>query len=242
MSSPPVAEDFTAALLARAAVPGGKEGRARSLKAREPESTQPDQYLGVRMRQVFDLAKQFVEMSPREIERLLEIPIHEVRVGALSIMGKQFQRKQTTDARRTELYELYMRRTDRINNWDLVDVSAHQVVGGYLFDKPRDKLYELAHSDRWWERRIAIWSTMYFVRHGDLDDTFQIASLLLDDDHDLIQKVTGGMLREAGKKDEMRLLHFLDKHAPTMARDSLRYAIEHLDRDARKHYLSLRTQ
>ena len=114
------------------------------------------------------------------------------------------------------------------------------VVGGYLFDKPRDVLYELAHSESLWERRTAIVSTSYFIRKGDVDDTFEIAKILLYDDQDLIHKATGGWLREAGKKDSGRLLGFLDRYAATMPRTALRYAIERLDKEKRTHYLSMK--
>jgi hypothetical protein len=199
-----------------------------------------DEFIGVRMGQVFALAKEFVELPPGEIERLLESPIHEVRAGGLSIMDKQARRKKTPESRRRELYELYLRHTDRIDNWDLVDVSAPYVVGGYLFDKPRDVLYELARSASIWERRTAILSTGYFIRQGDVADTFKIAELLLTDDSDLIHKATGWMLREAGKRDRQRLLSFLDQHAGVMPRTALRYAIEHLDKEQRAHYLGLK--
>jgi hypothetical protein len=199
-----------------------------------------DAFIGVRMGQVFALAKEFIEMPPGEIEKLLESPIHEVRAGGLSIMDKQARRKRTPESRRKELYELYLRHTGSINNWDLVDVSAPYVVGGYLFDKPRDVLFELARSNDVWERRTAIVSTGYFIRQGDVADTFRIAELLLGDDHDLIHKATGWMLREAGKRDRQGLLRFLDRHAATMPRTALRYAIEHLDKDLRSHYLGMK--
>ncbi len=112
------------------------------------------------------------------------------------------------------------------------------MVGRYLFDKPRDVLYELARSRNVWERRTAIVATSYFIRQGDLSDTFEIAEILLDDPHDLIHKAAGGWVREAGKKDRKRLLDFLDQHAATMPRTALRYAIEHLGKDVRNHYLS----
>jgi 3-methyladenine DNA glycosylase AlkD len=206
----------------------------------EGDNNERDVFIGVRMGQVFALAREFVDMPLGEIEKLLESPIHEVRAGALSIMGRQASSRKTSTNRRKELYELYLRRTDRINNWDLVDISAHHVVGGYLFDEPRDVLYELARSEQWWERRIAMFSTMHFVRKGDLDDTFRIAEILVDDDHHLIHKVVGGMVREAGKKDRRRLLGFLDRHAATMPRTALRYAIEHLDDEQRRHYLGVK--
>jgi 3-methyladenine DNA glycosylase AlkD len=194
----------------------------------------------VRTGQIFGLAKEFIDLAPDEIERLLDSPRHEARVGAVSIMGKQATRKRTPDGRRRELYELYLRRTDRIDTWDLVDVSAHHVIGGYLFDKPRGPLYDLARSRDWWERRIAMFSTLHFVRKGDLDDTFAIAEILVDDEHEMVQTVTGGLLREAGKHDRRRLLAFLDRHAANMPRRGLRDAIEHLDEDLRAHYRSLR--
>ncbi len=199
-----------------------------------------DEFIGVRMGQVFALAKEFIEMPPHEIEKLLESQLHEVRAGAVSIMDWQARNKKTPEARRKELFELYMRRHDRINNWDLVDRSAPYVVGGYLFDKPRDILYKLARSKNVWERRTAIVSTYYFVRQGDVADTYKIAEMLLNDKHDLIHKATGGWLREAGKKDPKKLLSFLDKQAATMPRTALRYAIEKLDKKQRDHYLGLK--
>ena len=154
-------------------------------------------------------------------------------------MAKQAASKATSAARRKELFELYLKRTDRINNWDLVDVSAPDVVGRYLIDKPRDVLYELARFSNLWERRTAIVSTLAFIREGDLDDTFKIAEMLLTDDHDLIHKATGGWLREAGKRDRPRLLDFLNEHAATMPRTALRYATEHLNKELRAHYLGM---
>jgi 3-methyladenine DNA glycosylase AlkD len=128
----------------------------------------------------------------------------------------------------------------QVNAWDLVDRSAHQVLGAWLLDKPRDVLHQLARSPRWWERRIAVFATLAFVRKGDLDDTFALAELLVHDEHDLVRRVVGGMLREAGKHDRARLLGFLDAHAATAPRVLLRDAIEHLDPQHRAHYLNLK--
>ena len=199
-----------------------------------------DRFLGVGMGEVFTLAKAFSAMPLGEIEKLLESPLHEARVGAVSIMDFQARNKKTTADQRRQLYELYLRRHDRINNWDLVDRAAPYVVGGYLSDKPREILYTLARSANVWERRTAIVSTYYFIRQGDLTDTFAIAELLLADEHDLIHKAVGGWVREAGKKDPQRLLTFLDQHAANMPRTMLRYAIEHLDAGQREHYLRLK--
>lgn len=199
-----------------------------------------DKFIGVRMGQLFALAKEFIDMPLAEIEKLLDSPIHEARAGALSIMGKQARGKKTTDARRKELFDLYMRRHDRVNNWDLVDLGALYVVGPYLVDKPRDILYKLARSKNIWERRSAIVGTGHLIRQGDVDDTFKIAELLLGDDEDLIHKATGWMLRAAGGSDRKKLLSFLDRHAATMPRTLLRYSIEHLDKKQREHYMGLK--
>lgn len=212
----------------------------RYFKAGPGDYGEGDVFVGVRMRDVFALAKEFVEMPIDEIEQLLDSPIHEVRAGALSIMDKAARRRATSAARRKELYELYLRRIDRVDNWDLVDLGAPYVVGGYLFDKPRDVLFDLARSSDLWERRTAMLSTLYFARQRDLDDIYRIAEILLHDDHDLIHKPVGGMLREAGKHDRARLLAFLDVNAAGMPRTALRYAIEHLDEAQRAHYRSLR--
>jgi 3-methyladenine DNA glycosylase AlkD len=214
----------------------------RYFKSGEGEYGEGDEFMGVRMGQVFALAKEFMDMPPSEIEKLLESPIHEVRVGAVSIMDWQARDKKTPEARRKELFDIYLKRHDRINNWDLVDRSAPYVVGGYLFDKPRAILYKLAASKNMWERRTAMVSTAYFLRHGEVADTFKIAELLLNDDQDLIHKAAGGWLREAGKQDRPRLLRFLDKYAATMPRTMLRYAIEHLDKKQREHYISMKKE
>jgi 3-methyladenine DNA glycosylase AlkD len=216
-----------------------KQFRQRLKSAKTPDPT-GDISMGVRMGMVFALAKEFMEMPPEEIEKLLESPVHDVRAGAVSIMDWQARNKKTSAGRRQELFDLYIRRHDRINDWDLVDRSAPYVVGGYLFDRPRDVLYLLAHSRNWWERRTAIVSTYYFIRQGDLDDTFKIAGILVQDEEDLVQKAVGGWVREAGKKDQKTLLAFLDQYAATMPRTTLRYAIEHLNQQQKDYYMNLK--
>jgi 3-methyladenine DNA glycosylase AlkD len=207
-------------------------------RALDPDG--PDRYMGgVGMGQIFSLAKECMSVPPEEIEALLESPIHEVRVGAVSIMDWQARSKKTPAERRRALFDLYIRRHDRINTWDLVDRSAIFVVGEYLWDKPRDILRTLARSDRPMERRTAILSTYAFIRKGDLDDTFQIAEQLVGDEHDLVHKAVGWMLREAGKRDQSRLLAFLEAHAAAMPRVMLRYAMEKLDKDQRDRYLAI---
>jgi hypothetical protein len=205
--------------------------------ADKSSSTSPGR---IRMGQIFELAKDFVDASPDDIEVLLAKPDHPPRVAAVSIMDFQARRNGTPESRRRELYELYLRRHDRINTWDLVDRAAPHVVGGYLWDKSREPLYQLAVSPHWYERRTSIVSTWFFIRRDDLDDTFGIAEALANDPHDLVQKAVGGWMREAGKRDEQRLRSYLDRHAATMPRTTLRYAIEQLPSDIRDHYLRLK--
>jgi DNA alkylation repair enzyme len=211
------------------------EGLQRAADA--ASSVQPGR---IPMGQLFDLAKDYVAASPEEIEVLLDRPGHPPRVVAVSIMDFQARRKTTPDGRRQQLYELYLRRHDRINTWDLVDRAAPHVVGGYLWDKARDPLYRLAASPHWYERRTSIVSTWFFIRRGDLDDTFGIAEILANDPHDLVQKAVGGWIREAGKRDDQRLRSYLDSNAATMPRTALRYAIEQLPPAVRDHYLNLK--
>ncbi len=200
-----------------------------------------DQFIGIRMGQLFALAKAFIAMPPAELDKLLQSPVHEVRAGALSIMDKQGRSNKTPESRRKELFDLYIKRHDRINNWDLVDLAAQFVVGRYIFDKPRGILNKLAKSKNEWERRTAITSTAYFLRQGEVEDTFRIAEMLVDDPHELVQKAVGGWIREAGKSRHRKELQlFLDKYAATMPRTALRYAIEHLDEKERKYYLGLK--
>lgn len=193
----------------------------------------------IRMGEVFKLAKQYMDMDLTEVEKLLESPIHEARVGAVSIMDFQARSKKTSPEQRQALFDLYIRRHDQIDTWDLVDRSAIWVVGGYLMDKPRDILYKLARSDMLAERRTAIVSTAFFIRQRDLDDTFKISEILLNDREDLIHRAVGWMLRFAGDKDRSRLLEFLDEHAREMPRVMLRNAIEKFDKEQKAHFMKL---
>jgi 3-methyladenine DNA glycosylase AlkD len=217
-----------------------REKILRYFKSEEGQYGEGDRFMGVRMGTVFAVARQCMNMEPDEIEKLLENPIHEIRTGAVSIMDFQARNKKTTAIRRKELFDLYIERHDRINNWDLVDRSAPYVVGGYLFDQPRAILYKLAKSKNVWERRTAIVSTYFFIRQGDVNDTFRIAELLLKDKHDLIHKAAGGWIREAGKRDRRQLFKFLDDHAAFMPRTMLRYAIERLDKKEKEYYMNMK--
>lgn len=211
----------------------------RYFKSAEGQYGHGDTFIGVRMGNVFALAKAFVAMSPAEIEKLMDSDIHEARAGAMSIMGQQAMLKSTTEARRKELYDLYLRRHDRINNWDLVDLAAKPVIGQYLADKPRKLLYKLAKSKNIWERRTALYACLWFImKLKETTDTEAICELLIDEKEEIIQKALGGLVRCIGI-DRPRLHAFLQKHAATMPRIALRYAIERLTPAEKKRYMAM---
>ena len=212
----------------------------RYFKSGEGQYGHGDKFMGVKMGNLFALAKEFGEMPVSELEKLLESPIHEIRAGAVSIMDKASRNKKISPDRLKDFFELYMRRHDRINNWDLCDLGCLYMTGSYLYDKPHDILYKLARSKNIWERRTAILSTCYFIRQGDTADAFKIAALLVKDKEDLVHKATGWMLRFAGTKDKKQLISFLNKYAATMPRTLLRYSIEHFGKKEREYYMSLK--
>ena len=213
----------------------------RYFKSGEGDYGHGDKFMGVKMGTLFALAKEFGEMPIEEIEKLLESPVHEVRAGGVSIMDKASRNKKISKERLKDFFDLYMRRHDRINNWDLCDLGCLYMTGSYLYDKSHDILYKLARSKNIWERRTAILSTCYFIRQGDMTDTFKIAEILVNDKEDLIHKATGWMLRFAGAKDRKRLITFLDKFAATMPRTLLRYSIEHFSGKERERYLKMKS-
>lgn len=197
-----------------------------------------NQIIGVRMKNIFDLAKEKLKMPLDEIEKLLDSPYYEARMGAVSILDFKAQEKNLTETEHKQLFDLYLNRHDRLNSWDFVDRAAPRVIGKYLFDfdKPRDILYELAKSDNPWERRTAIYSTAWFLKNGELDDTFRIAEILLQDDHEIVQNGVGTWLRHTGNNDEQRLLDFLEEHVAEMPRTILNIAIEKLDKEQKIYF------
>lgn len=199
-----------------------------------------DSFIGVRMGAVFDLAKTVLDLPATEIERLLESDVHEVRALACSIMGKAASHRRATEERRDELVELMLRRHDRIDTWDLVDLVAQYVLGSRLLDRDRSVLTRLAASGAWPERRTAIVATFAMTRAGDLEPAFEIAELLVDDPHPLVQKAVGWALRAAGDVDRARLIAFVDEHGERMPRPALRAAIEKLPVDERREILARR--
>lgn len=199
-----------------------------------------DKFIGVSVPDTRKIAKRYRDLPGKDVLSLLRSPWHEERLLALFILVDQFQRGHEQAKR--DIYELYLANTQYVNNWDLVDSSASRIVGAYLADKSDrlETLEKLARSDWLWERRIAMISTLYFiVELGRADEAIVIATILLYDEHDLIQKAVGWMLRETGKRvDQQLLLTFLDEYAATMPRTALRYAIEHLTPERRQYYLS----
>ena len=193
-------------------------------------------FIGVRMGDTFALAKEFKGLSLAEVEKLLESPVHEHRVGAVSIMDFKVRDSKASESLKKDVFDLYLRRHDRINYWDLVDRAAINVIGAYLRDKPRDVLYELVKSKDMWERRTAVVAT---IALGDSADTFKIAELLIEEKEDLIRKATGWALRSAGGP---RLVDFLDENAARLPRVTLRYAIEKFDKDTRAKYLKAKAR
>jgi 3-methyladenine DNA glycosylase AlkD len=197
-------------------------------------------FIGVRMGAVFQLAKTALDLPTAELEVLLERPTHEVRALACSIMGKSAAARKTTPERRTGLYELYLRRHDRIDQWDLVDLAARDVIGGYLLDRDRSPLARLAASAFWPERRTALVATFAFLKRGELDDAYRLAEELAVDPEPFVQKALGWVLRAAGDLDPARLLEFVELRAATMPRIALRAAIEHVPKDERARILAIR--
>ena len=203
-----------------------------------------DRFVGVTLSALRRLVKPYAGLPLPELERALASPVHEHRLAALVLLTNRAARAlkpRTADpAELADINALYLRNTRHVNNWDLVDCSAPDIVGGYLLDKSREVLLELVASADVWERRIAIVATYRLINAGQTADTYRLAELVLDDRHDLIHKASGWMLREAGKRvDSDELFRFLDAHASRMPRTMLRYAIERLPADVRKHYLGM---
>ena len=201
-----------------------------------------DVFIGVRLPDMRLLVRQFAGLPLPEAEALLASEVHEHRLAALLILVGRFRRagraRTRDEAERTRLSEFYLDavRRGRVNNWDLVDVSAPTLLGEYLVDRPRDVLFELAGSDSLWQRRVAMLASSAFLAHGDATTTLALAERLLGDRESLIHKAVGWMLREVGKVDRALLLGFLDAHAGRMPRTALSYATEHLDPEVRARY------
>jgi 3-methyladenine DNA glycosylase AlkD len=197
-----------------------------------------DVFIGIRVPALRKLVREFHPVSDATVRALLRSRIHEERLLALLLLVRRFETGD--DAGRRGVFNLYMANTDRVNNWDLVDLSAPNIVGQWLMERDRRRLDRLAGSTSLWERRIAIVSTFAFIRRNEFDDTFRIADRLLRDPHDLIHKATGWMLREVGKRDEAVLEAFLWPRLSAMPRTMLRYAIERFPEPKRRRFLTHR--
>lgn len=195
-----------------------------------------DIFLGIRVPAVRRLAKEYKGIPLKETAMLLTSPYHEIRLFALISLVNAFA--GTDEAMQKKIYDLYLGNTGYINNWDLVDLSAPNIVGAYLFTRNRKALYELAGSKSLWERRIAVLATFYFIKNNQFTDTIKISKILLKDKEDLIHKATGWMLREVGKRDLDAAETFLRKHCRTMPRTMLRYAIEKFTPGKRRTFLN----
>lgn len=218
--------------------PTAAAGMARFFKTGPGEYGEGDRFIGLKTPALRMVAKEFQDLPLAEVECLLHGEIHEERTLALSILVGQFA--TADDIVRKQVYDLYLANTQHINNWDLVDISAPQIVGGYLANRSRKPLDRLARSASLWERRISIVATFWFIRQREFADTLRIAEKLLVDREDLIHKATGWMLREVGKRDVSVLEEFLRKHAAVMPRTMLRYAIERFPEAKRRGYLKSR--
>lgn len=201
-------------------------------KTKEGQYGYGDVFLGLTSEQIKIVAKKYTNIDLKELQELISSKIHEERVASLRILVSKFKKEKK------EVFDFYLKNTKNINNWDLVDLSAPNIVGNYLIDKDRSILYKLAKSDNLWEKRIAIISTFSFIRNNQFEDTLKISEILLNDKHDLIHKAVGWMLREIGKKDQNIEEQFLKKHYKKMPRTMLRYSIEKFSPEKRRFYLS----
>jgi len=207
-------------------------------KVKAGEYAAHDKFYGVSVPFLRKLAISYYTLSLKELQQLLKSPFNEERLLALIILVKQFQ--SGDEIVKEKIYQFYLKNLQYVNNWNLVDASAHLIIGAHLFAQDKSLLFKLAKSDNLWEKRIAIVATWFFIKQGKLAFTFKIAKILLQDKHDLIHKAVGWMLREAGKKDINALIKFLDQYGTRMPRTTLRYAIEKFSPCTRKAYLTLK--
>ncbi|MDH6280886.1 DNA alkylation repair protein [Prescottella agglutinans] len=220
----------------------------RFFKTGPGEYGEGDVFIGVRVPAVRTVAKRFASLPLDDVDTLLDSAVHEQRLTGLLVLVEQFARASRArghdDEARERIAERYLAAVlrGRVNNWDLVDLSALHILGGWFYDRPRDPVFTLGADEDLWRRRVALLTTFGFIRRGDASTTLELAARVLGDRRDLTQKATGWMLREVGKRvDRGLLLGFLDRHAAEMGATALSYATEHLDADARAHYRLLRS-
>lgn len=215
--------------------PVKKEYLPKFFKTGKGQYGEGDKFLGIVVPNVRLVAKKHREESLETVKELMRSEFHECRLCGLLILVERFKKSDEKD--RKEIYEFYLSQTERINNWDLVDLSASYIVGEYLKDKSREPLYRLSESELLWEQRIAVVSTYAFIKNSDFTDIYALAEKLLTHEHDLMRKAIGWMLREAGKRNKDLLVTFLEKYCLVMPRTMLRYAIEKFPEEERKYYM-----
>jgi len=208
---------------------------ARYFKTGPGQYGEGDIFIGVTVPDTRKIAKKYKNINLEQIQELLKSKIHEHRLTALLILVEQFN--NSNEKEKQEIYNFYLNHTKHINNWDLVDLSAHQIVGSHILNKEKSILEKLAKSQNLWEKRIAIISTFEFIRKKEFKESFKIANILMQDKHDLIHKAVGWMLREIGKKDQAQEKEFLNKHYKTMPRTMLRYAIKRFSKEDKMFYM-----
>ena len=223
-----------------AADPSQVEGLSRFFKTGKGQYGEGDEFLGIKVPVTRSVVKGcWSSVGLDGLEECLASGYHEVRLAALLTLVEIFKHSSKTGISKEECIDFYLEHTDRINNWDLVDLSCYPLLGEWLLDKDRTVLYDLARNGKTvWEQRIGIVSTMTFIRKGQLTDTFAIADILLDHPHDLIQKAVGWMLREAGKRDKAALVAWLEPRCRKMPRTMLRYAIEKFPPEERERFMA----
>ena len=204
-------------------------------KTGKGEYGEGDVFIGIRVPILRGIVKNYYDLSLPKIQELLKSDIHEHRLGGLFILNHKYQKASDED--KANIFNFYLNNTKNINNWDLVDLSAPNIVGDFLFDKDKKVLYGLANSNDLWKKRIAVVSTFSFIRKNEFEDILAISELLLKDKHDLIHKAVGWMLREVGKREKNILKDFLKEHYENIPRTTLRYAIEKFEEDERKKWL-----
>jgi len=223
--------------LRKQADPQRAKGLRRFFKTGPGEYGEGDKFLGLNVQQQRRIAKQHLNLSLKDLEELLQSPYHEERFTALVILIDQYERGD--ERARQRIYTFYLAHRQQVNSWDLVDTSTPGIIGDYLLTHDRSILPTLIRSASVWDRRIAVLATFPCIAQNNFDDSLKIATQLLSDQHDLIHKAVGWMLREIGKRNENVLRKFLDRHTPSMPRTMLRYAIERLPDNVRTTYLKI---
>lgn len=209
---------------------------ARFFKTGKGEYGEGDIFLGLVSQKIKDIARKYYQKADfKDLQKLLDSKIHEYRMTALRTLVLKYEKGSKKEKKK--IFNFYLKNTKNINNWDLIDLSAPNIVGDYLLNENKAVLYKLAKPKSIWEKRISILSTFRFIKENDFKDALRISKILLNDDHDLIHKAVGWMLREIGKRDQKIEEKFLKKYYKTMPRTMLRYAIERFEENKRQKYL-----